>query len=75
MNLKEQIIENTNVFFLKQGINLCEKRLHLAIFREPFLTKIFSGVKKIESRFSLNRCAPYSEVNKGDLVFIKKISG
>lgn len=49
--------------------------IHVAIFSEPFLTLILSGEKKVESRFSRNRCAPYGEVGAGDVILIKETAG
>jgi len=49
--------------------------VHLAIFIEPFLTYVLNGKKKWESRFSINKCAPYQSVNKGDCILIKKSGG
>ncbi|MBL1214676.1 MAG: hypothetical protein HND52_15075 [Ignavibacteriae bacterium] len=49
--------------------------IHLAIFNEPFLTLILEGVKKIETRFSINKISPYLKVKKGDIVILKKSGG
>jgi hypothetical protein len=49
--------------------------IHLAIFSEPFLSKVLSGEKTIESRFSRNRCAPYGEMDDGDIILVKKVAG
>jgi len=49
--------------------------IHLAIFAEPFLSKVLSGEKTIESRFSRNRCAPYGEIGDGDIILLKEIAG
>src|SRR3569833_1544843 len=48
---------------------------HLAVFVEPFLSFLLEGRKTVESRFSVNRCAPYRSVNAGDLVIIKMSGG
>ncbi len=45
--------------------------IHVAIMSEPFLTYVFSGKKTVESRFSLNKIAPYGKVKPGDIVFMK----
>lgn len=50
-------------------------RLHLAIFIEPYLQYILDGIKTIESRFSVSRCAPYKAIERGDIVLLKKSSG
>jgi hypothetical protein len=49
--------------------------IHLAIFAEPFLSMVLSGEKTIESRFSRNRCAPYGEIDDGDIILVKEVAG
>lgn len=49
--------------------------IHLAIFAEPFLSKVLSGEKTMESRFSRNRCAPYGEIGDGDILLLKEVAG
>lgn len=49
--------------------------IHLAIFAEPFLSKVLSAEKTIESRFSRNRCAPYGEISEGDIILLKGVAG
>lgn len=44
---------------------------HLAIFSEPAIVAIFSGKKRIESRFSQKRISPFGQVKVGDIVYIK----
>jgi len=44
---------------------------HLAIFKNQGGELILSGEKKIESRFSIAKIAPYGVVSSGDLVYIK----
>ena len=44
---------------------------HLAIFKPEDAAKIFSGVKKIEGRFSQIKIAPYGKVAAGDIVLVK----
>lgn len=51
------------------------KRLHLAIFVEPYLRFILEGKKTVESRFSVNLCAPHGRVEKGDIVLLKRSGG
>ena len=48
--------------------------MHLAVLIEPYLSRVFQGIKKFESRFSTNRVAPYDVVKAGDIIFIKKSS-
>jgi hypothetical protein len=49
--------------------------IHVAVFAEPFLSRVFSGEKTIESRFSRNRCAPYGVVGDGDVILLKEVAG
>jgi hypothetical protein len=49
--------------------------IHLAVFVEPYLSFVLEGKKTVESRFSLNRHAPYEQVRNGDLLVLKKSSG
>jgi hypothetical protein len=49
--------------------------LHLAVLVEPFLGYLLSGQKTIESRFSIHRCAPYGQVNQGDVLVLKAATG
>lgn len=49
--------------------------IHLAIFGEPFLTLVLEGRKTVELRFSRNRCAPFGEVDDGDIILIKQVAG
>jgi hypothetical protein len=49
--------------------------LHVAIFREPFLTWVLDGRKRVESRFSQNQVAPFGEVHIGDVIALKRVAG
>jgi hypothetical protein len=49
--------------------------IHLAVFVEPFLGYVLDGSKTVESRFSVNRCAPFGKVSQGDVVLLKKAGG
>ena len=49
--------------------------IHLAILNEPYLQYILDGKKTIESRFSINKIAPYRRVKEGDIILLKKTSG
>ncbi|MGQ9547746.1 MAG: ASCH domain-containing protein [Roseiflexus sp.] len=48
---------------------------HLAILREPYLSRILMGVKTIESRFLRVRTAPYGCVAAGDRLLLKRSGG
>lgn len=49
--------------------------LHLAVFVEPYLQFVLDGRKTVESRFSVNRCAPYRQVQRGDVLVLKRSGG
>jgi hypothetical protein len=49
--------------------------IHLAVFVEPFLRYVLDGSKTVESRFSVNRCAPFGKVSQGDVVLLKRPGG
>ena len=44
---------------------------HLAILRQPFFDMVLNGEKTIESRWSMNKIAPYKKVNIGDEILLK----
>jgi len=52
-----------------------EKTLHLVILREPYLSRILSGQKRIESRFARDRRPPFARVNAGDILLLKRAGG
>jgi len=49
--------------------------IHLAVFVEPYLQYVLDGKKTVESRFSVNRCAPYRRVEDGDVILLKRSGG
>ena len=49
--------------------------VHLGVFVEPYLSFIFDGTKTVESRFSINRCAPFGVANEGDVLLLKQAAG
>ena len=57
------------------GFALPSCGIHLAVFVEPFLEYVLDGSKTVESRFSVNRCAPFGKVSEGDAVLLKRASG
>lgn len=52
-----------------------DTRIHLAVFIEPYLQYILDGTKTVESRFSINRCAPFERAQPGDIILLKKSGG
>ena len=49
--------------------------LHLAILVDPYLQFMLDGKKTIESRFSINRRAPYGLAQPGDIILLKRSGG
>ncbi len=45
---------------------------HIAILRQPFFDMIIRGEKTIESRWSMNRSAPFNKVQAGDKILLKR---
>ena len=67
-NLQEQLEQ-------KEWQNIKDKTLHLGIFTEPYLTYMLEGKKRVESRFSKKKIAPYEKIKKEDIVLVKKSGG
>ena len=51
------------------------ERIHIAVCVEPFLTRIFTGEKKLESRLARHRIAPWHRVRAEDAVLLKRSDG
>lgn len=45
---------------------------HIAILRQPFFDMVLSGEKTIESRWSMNKVAPYNKIKEGDIIYLKE---
>jgi hypothetical protein len=60
---------------IERCLSEASARMHLAVFHEPFLTLLLDGKKTIESRFSVNRVAPYASVARDDLILLKRSAG
>ena len=45
---------------------------HIAILRQPFFDMVLSGEKTIESRWSMNKVAPFGKVSVGDVIWLKE---
>ena len=50
-------------------------RIHAAILVEPYCSRILSGEKTMESRFSVKRVSPWHRIVPGDAVFLKRSGG
>jgi hypothetical protein len=70
-------VAGTPLFTTLDGIlaNTVTNGIHLGVFVEPYLTFVLEGKKTVESRFSVNRHAPYEQVHTGDLLLLKRSSG
>lgn len=51
------------------------QQAHIAVMHEPFLSYVLDGRKRVESRFSRTRVAPYGRVRTGDLLLLKELGG
>lgn len=72
----DEIIENLEKQVAYSDLeHIKNSKLHLGVFGEPYLSYMLEGKKKIESRFSKNKIAPYEQITKDDVVIIKKSSG
>lgn len=60
---------------IERCLSEASARMHLAVFHEPFLNLLLDGKKTIESRFSVNRIAPYASVARDDLILLKRSAG
>jgi len=49
--------------------------LNLGVMVEPYLSRVLTGTKTVESRFSLTRIPPYGWVGEGDVVLLKASGG
>jgi hypothetical protein len=67
--------ECTGTAFADAFSETSESGIHLAVFVEPYLEYLLEGKKTIESRFSINRTAPFEQVQVGDLIVVKKAAG
>ena len=67
--------EKSNFFDLFEPVVVSRSKTHLAIFRQPYLDLILDGKKTIESRFALDRRAPYNSVRSGDKIIMKESGG
>ena len=46
---------------------------HIVILKKKYLNLILEGKKTIESRWTMNKCAPYHNVNIGDILYLKEV--
>lgn len=70
-----EIFRNLELQQLPNLKSLRKKKIHLAVFTEPYLTFLLDGKKTIESRFSKKKVTPYENIEKDDIVFVKKSGG
>jgi hypothetical protein len=78
LRFRETLEHKTTPVEIYSLMQLCYEigvRGHLAILNQPYLTKILNGEKRIESRFSNMKIAPFHQVMKGDVVLLKEAAG
>lgn len=75
MMYQEIIKHLENQLSMEELEKIKHAQLHLGIFSEPYLTFMLDGKKTIESRFSKNKILPYQQIDKEDIVIVKKSSG
>jgi hypothetical protein len=70
-------IAGTPLLSVFQGIlkDTIDNGIHLAVFVQPYLDFVLEGKKTIDSRFSVNRHAPFQQVSNGDLLILKESGG
>lgn len=73
--LKRLIAAEKNAYWMEKIERDKEAVVHLAIVSQPYLSRILSGEKTIESRYSINLIAPYKKIKEGDIVLLKKTGG
>lgn len=66
----ELLLETLDQFGSRAGVGI-----HIAVMTGPYLDKVLSGAKTVESRLTKNRSAPYGRISAGDVVLFKHASG
>jgi len=62
------------------GVRVWEERAwagaaHLVVLKGPYLDAALAGTKRVESRLSRTRCAPFGQVAPGDVLLLKESCG
>jgi hypothetical protein len=73
-----QALERAGEVTLRDLSTLCSSRRlqgHLAIMAQPYLDRVLSGEKRIESRLSRTKHPPFGMIQRGHVVFLKEVSG
>ena len=55
--------------------NCLEIGAHVAVFDKNLLDKVLNGNKRLDTRFSKEKCAPYDSINNGDTIYLKESDG
>jgi hypothetical protein len=50
-------------------------RFHFALMAGPYLDLLLKGIKRVESRFSKNKGAPFGLLEEGDVVIFQTVGG
>lgn len=70
-DLQNAALNNPEWAEIAPWLNDPNRGVHLAILREPYLGWVLDGTKTVESRFSVNKIAPFGQIVAGDLVVVK----
>jgi hypothetical protein len=60
---------------MRAGRDAPRPAVHLVVLREPHLSRVLSGEKKMEGRFCRVRRAPMGVVSVGDILLLKRAAG
>lgn len=52
-----------------------KSKAHIVVFDKNSLNKVLNGKKRLESRFSKERCVPYGSIDNGDTIYLKESGG
>lgn len=77
-HLVAELNRNKQVIDIRQLEEICINHAltgHLAVFAKPYLARILSGHKTVESRFSKTRQPPFARVQEGNVLFLKEVAG
>lgn len=55
--------------------DLAGRVVHLAMMREPYMSRVADGTKTIESRWGKVRCAPHNGISRREIIVFKRTGG
>ena len=76
-SLMDSILGERNITIdeLSALFNEHPEQYHLAMLHQPYIDRILSGEKTIESRFMNSRQPPYGKIGGSDIMLLKQTSG